>query len=127
MPKLLYRLEEWWKIGKAEMNEIGKIQERALKKTFWSISTSYIGLIMETGAWQANQRMQYSTMMLYNNIMSRKNNISRTNKKQPQEHHDLKSATNSTKNRSGNKKCGDHEQIEIEKAGNRKKSLEERT
>ena len=51
MPKLLYRLEEWWKIGKAEMNEIGKIQERALKKTFWSISTSYIGLIMETGAW----------------------------------------------------------------------------
>ena len=70
MPALLYRLEEWWKIGKDEMNEIGKIQERALKKTFWSISTSYIGLIMGAGAWQANQRMQYSTMMLYNNIMS---------------------------------------------------------
>ena len=34
------------------------------------ISTSYIGLIMETGTWPANQRIRYSIMMLYHNIMN---------------------------------------------------------
>ena len=28
-----------------------------------------MSLIMETGTWPANQRIQYSTMMLYHNIM----------------------------------------------------------
>ena len=35
--------------------------------------------------------------------------MSRTNKKQPQEHHDLKDTTDSTRNQSENKKCGEHE------------------
>ena len=53
------------------MNEIEKIQGRALKRIFnLPISTSYIGLIMETGTWPANQRIQYSIMMLYHNIMN---------------------------------------------------------
>ena len=53
------------------MNEIEKIQGRALKRIFnVPISTSYIGLIMETGTWPANQRIQYSIMMLYHNIMN---------------------------------------------------------
>ena len=43
------------KIDKDEMNDIEKIQRRALKKIFnLPISTSYVGLIMETGTWQAN-------------------------------------------------------------------------
>ena len=51
------------------MNETDKIQGRALKRIFnLPISTSNIGLIMETGTWPANQRIQYSTMMLYHNI-----------------------------------------------------------
>lgn len=33
-----------------------------------------------------------------------------TNKKEPQEHHDRNSATNSTTNGSENKNCGEHEQ-----------------
>ena len=58
------------KIGKDEMNEIEKIQGRALKRKFnLPISTSYIGLIMETGTWPVNQRIQYRTMMLYHNTM----------------------------------------------------------
>ena len=71
MPALLYGLEAWGKIDKDEMNEIEKIQGRALKKIFnLPISTSYIDLIMETGTWPAYQRMQNSIMMLYHNIMN---------------------------------------------------------
>ena len=54
---------------------------------------------MESGTWPANQRMQYKSMMLYHNKNSdqrcSKKNISITNKKQPQGHHDRKS-TNTT-------------------------------
>ena len=35
-----------------------------------SKSTSYICLIMDTGTWPADQRIQYSRMMLYHNIMN---------------------------------------------------------
>ena len=72
MSALLYGLEAWGKIDKSEMNEIEKIQGRALKRIFnLSISTSYMDLIMETGTWPASrQRTQYSTMMLYHNTMN---------------------------------------------------------
>ena len=53
------------------MNEIKKIQGGVTKSIFnLPISTSYIGLIMETGTWPVNQIIQYSTMMLYFNIMN---------------------------------------------------------
>ena len=55
MPALLYGLEAWGKIDKDEINETEKIQRRELKRIFnVSISTSYIGSIMETGTWPAN-------------------------------------------------------------------------
>ena len=50
------------------MDEIEKIGVFILP-----ISTSYIGLLMETGTWPANQRIQYTTMMLYHNIMNSDN------------------------------------------------------
>ena len=68
---------------------------------------------MEAGTWPANQRIQYSRMMLYHNIKNSdhkriaRKNISRTNKKQPQEHHKLQITTESTRNRSETKKCGE--------------------
>ena len=34
MPELLYRLEAWGKVDKDEINEIEKIQGRALKRIF---------------------------------------------------------------------------------------------
>ena len=56
-------------------------------------------IVMESGTWSSNQRMQYKSMMLYHNKnsdqRSSKKNISITNKKQPQGHHDCKS-TNTT-------------------------------
>ena len=71
MPTLLYGLEAWGKIGKYEMYKMEKIQGRALKRIFsFPISTSYIDLIMETGSWPANQRIQYSITMLCHNIMN---------------------------------------------------------
>ena len=71
MPALLHGLEAWGKIDKDEMNETEKIQGRELKRIFnVPISTTYIGLIMETGTWPVNQRIQYSIMMLYHNIMN---------------------------------------------------------
>ena len=51
--------------GKDEIDEIEKIGVFNLP-----ISTLYIGLLMETGAWPANHRIQYTTMMLYHNIMN---------------------------------------------------------
>ena len=55
MPALLYGLETWAKIDKDEINEIEKIQGRALKRIFnLSIPTSYIGLIMTTGSYMAS-------------------------------------------------------------------------
>ena len=67
---MLYGLKTWGKIDKDEMNEIEKIQGKSLKQILnLPISISYIGLIMETGIWPANQRIQYKTMMLYYNIM----------------------------------------------------------
>ena len=71
MLALLYGLEAWGKIEKNEKNEIEKLQGRALKRIFnLPISASFIGLIMETGTWPANQRIQSSTMILYHNIMN---------------------------------------------------------
>ena len=59
------------KIDKDETNEIEKIQGRVLKGIFnFPISGSYIGLIMETSIWLANQRIQYSIMILYHNVMN---------------------------------------------------------
>ena len=71
MPALLYGLEAWRTIDKDEMNEIEKIQGRALKVIFnLSMSTSYLCLIMETSTLQTHQRIQYSIIMLYHNIMN---------------------------------------------------------
>ena len=69
MPALPYGLEAWGKIVKDEIKQ--RKFKGALKKIFnLSISASHVGLIMEAGTWPANQRIQYSTMMLYHNIMN---------------------------------------------------------
>ena len=70
MQALLYGLETWEKIGKNEGNEIEKVQGKAWERIFnLLISCSYIEVIMETGTWIPNQRIQYSTMMLHHKIM----------------------------------------------------------
>ena len=39
------------------------------------ITTPYIGLIIETGLWPAEQRINYSSLMLYHNIINSSKDI----------------------------------------------------
>ena len=46
----------------------------SLKRIFsFPISTSFISLIMETGTWPANQKIQHKTMTFYHNIINSAN------------------------------------------------------
>ena len=72
MPAHLYGMEAWKKLSKAEIQNLEKIQGKSLKRIFsLSITTPYIGLIIETGLWPVEQRIKYSSLMLYPNIIYR--------------------------------------------------------
>ena len=44
---------------------------KALKRIFkLPVRTAYTGILMETGIWPAEQRIQYATLMLYHNIQN---------------------------------------------------------
>ena len=65
MPAFLYGIEAWKKLSKAEIQHLEKVQGNSLKRIFsLPIITPYIGLIIETGVWPAEQRMNYSSLML---------------------------------------------------------------
>ena len=71
MPALLYKMESWNKLSKAEIQNLEKIQGKALQRIFnLPITTPYIGLIIEAGVWPAEQRINYSSLMLYHNIIN---------------------------------------------------------
>ena len=71
MPALLYGMEAWKKSPKAEIQHLEKIQGKTLKRIFnLPIATPHIGLIIETGVWSAEQRMNQSLLMLYHNIIN---------------------------------------------------------
>ena len=62
---------EAWKLSKAEIQKLQKMQGKALKRIFsLPITTPYTGLIIETGVWPAEQRINYSSLMLYHNIIN---------------------------------------------------------
>ena len=49
MPALLYGMETWIKLSKAEIQQLEQIQDKALKMTFnLPIAISYVGLIIAT-------------------------------------------------------------------------------
>ena len=49
MPALLYGMETWIKLSKAEILKLQKIQDKVLIMTFnLPIATSYVGLIVAT-------------------------------------------------------------------------------
>ena len=51
------------------MKEIERVQGKDLKRIFkLTVSAAYTGILMETGIWPAEQRIQYATLMLYHNI-----------------------------------------------------------
>ena len=66
MAALTYGMEVCANIRSVEIREIEKIQGKALKRIFQlPVSTTYTGIIMETGIWPAEQKFQYATMMQY--------------------------------------------------------------
>ena len=81
--------------------------------------------MMESDTRPDNQRVHYSTMMFYHNIMNSdhkgvaKKILAEQTKSNHKEHHDLKGGTDSKRSRNENKDCGEHEQIQLEKAGER--------
>ena len=57
------------------MREIEEIQGKALKRIFQlPLSTTYIGIIMETEMRLAEQKIQHAIMMLYHNIKNNDDN-----------------------------------------------------
>ena len=75
MTALTYGMEAWANIRSVEMREIEKIQGKALNRIFQlPVSTTYTGIIMETGIWPAEQKIQNATMMLYHNIKNSDDN-----------------------------------------------------
>ena len=71
MPALLYGMEAWKKLSKAEIQNVEKIQGKALKRIFsLPITTPYIGLIIERVVWPAEQRINYSSLILYHNTIN---------------------------------------------------------
>ena len=75
MTALTYGMEAWANIRSVEMREREKIQGKPLKRIFQlPVSTTYTGIIMETGIWPAKQKIQYATMILYHNIKNSDDN-----------------------------------------------------
>ena len=71
MPAHVYGMKAWKKLSKAEIQNLEKIQGKDLKRIFsLPITTPYIGLIIETGLWPVEQRIKYSSLMLYPNIIN---------------------------------------------------------
>ena len=75
MTALIYGMEAWGNIRLVEMREIEKIQGKALKRYFnFNFQAAYTGIIMETGIWPAEQKLQYAIMVLYHNIKNSDDN-----------------------------------------------------
>ena len=70
MPVLLYEMEVWKKLSKSEIQNLEKTKGKALKRIFsLPITILYIGLIIETGVRPAEQRINYSSLMIYHSII----------------------------------------------------------
>ena len=71
MPAVVYGMEASKKLSKEEIQLLEKNQGKFLKRMFsLPITTSYFGLIIETGIWPAEQRINYSSLMLNHNIVN---------------------------------------------------------
>ena len=71
MPVLLNGIEVWKKLSKSEIQNLEKIKGKALKRIFsLPITTLYIGLIIEKEVWPAEQRINYSSLMVYHSIIN---------------------------------------------------------
>ena len=126
MPALLYGMEGWKKLSKAEIQNPEKIQGKALKRIFnLPITTPYIGLIIEIGVWPAEQRINYSSLMLYHNIINSDNDrlVKQIIQEQRAQNHSNtfydKVRTIAEELNKKNRKSSNNEEIKLEKNGQR--------
>ena len=69
MPALMYGIEACGYIKKEEMKK--RIQGKPLKSIFkLPVNRVYSGILIETGVWPAEQRIEYATLTLYHDIKS---------------------------------------------------------
>ena len=71
VPALIYGLAAWGSISEVEINLLERVHGKYLKKVLkLPCSTPYAPMIMETGMWTFKERLKYTTMMLYHEIMN---------------------------------------------------------
>ena len=71
MPGLTYGLAAWGSITDKEIQQFEQIQGESLKIILQPpTSTSFGGIIMETGVWPLKERLEYSTVMLFHEMMN---------------------------------------------------------
>ena len=71
IPSLIYALEGWYIISEREVEEFEKIQAKQLKMILrMPKSTSYSGILMETGVWPIREKIEYGILTLYHNLMN---------------------------------------------------------
>ena len=71
MPALQHGLAAWEMIMTRGIEEIERMQSKALKQLLQvPISRSTAHILMETGIWIAKEYLQYSTMMLYHSMIN---------------------------------------------------------
>ena len=71
IPSLLHQIESWWPLlKKTELKQLESIQKKILCNLMQlPKTTSYWGLLHETGTWTVKWRLVYRMIMLFHNIM----------------------------------------------------------
>ena len=75
IPTITYNIEAWTDLQKMEIEELEKIQGRALRSLLEvPKSTPYLGIIFETGIWLMKNRIEYKKLLLIHQIITSDDN-----------------------------------------------------
>ena len=70
IPSITANAETWSSLKKKETNKMEQIQKRCLSEILGQkISTSYKGILIETGIWPVSNVVDYKRFMLYHNLL----------------------------------------------------------
>ena len=99
VPSVLYNLEGWNQISKAEIKKLESIQHKALCSLLHlPKSTPYLGLLRQLGIWRMEEQLMYRKTMLYHNLMnSKEDRLSKKIVRQQQDEEDDDTFYNVTK------------------------------
>ena len=70
LPTIMYNMEGWGNLHKDEIKMLDTCQANILKRMLnVPQTTSYLGILQETGIWTAETHLKYKRIMLYHNIV----------------------------------------------------------